>query len=98
MYAIPAETVSQNMPFEKENLPGPGKQALEHSVSCVLTFIFCFCYTAADHTNMANFYFTEALQTQTGERDGQQLFVRENDSSVTAHLWSSARGQWDLVY
>lgn len=25
MYAIPAETASQNMPFEKENLPGPGK-------------------------------------------------------------------------
>lgn len=62
MYAIPAETASQNMPFEKENLPGP-----------------------------------EALQTKTGERDGQQLFIRENDNSVTAHLWSSSRGQWDLV-
>ena len=25
MYAIPAETVSQGQPFQKENLPGPGK-------------------------------------------------------------------------
>jgi len=25
MYAIPAETASQNMPFKKEELPGPGK-------------------------------------------------------------------------
>jgi hypothetical protein len=40
---------------------------------------------------------TEALQTQNGDRDGQQLFIRENDNSVTAHLWSSSRGQWDLV-
>ena len=24
MYAIPAETASQNMPFKKEDLPGPG--------------------------------------------------------------------------
>lgn len=24
MYAIPAETVSQDQPFQKENLPGPG--------------------------------------------------------------------------
>lgn len=62
MYAIPAETASQNMPFEKENLPGP-----------------------------------EALQSKTGERDGQQLFIREQDGSVTAHLWSTSRGQWDLI-
>lgn len=39
----------------------------------------------------------EALQTKTGDRDGQQLFIRENDNSVTAHLWSSSRRQWDLV-
>ncbi|QIW95217.1 hypothetical protein AMS68_000735 [Peltaster fructicola] len=39
----------------------------------------------------------EALQTQTGARDGQQLFVRENDGRVTAHLWSTSRGQWDLI-
>jgi hypothetical protein len=25
MYAIPAETASQNMPFKKEDLPGPGE-------------------------------------------------------------------------
>lgn len=25
MYAIPAETATQGQPFEKENLPGPGK-------------------------------------------------------------------------
>ncbi|KAK5170574.1 WD repeat protein Lub1 [Saxophila tyrrhenica] len=62
MYAIPAETASQGLPFQKENLPGP-----------------------------------EALQTQVGQRDGQQLFVRENDGSVTAHLWSLSTSQWDLV-
>ena len=28
MYAIPAETASQNMPFKKEDLPGPGKLIL----------------------------------------------------------------------
>ncbi|KAK4544713.1 hypothetical protein LTR36_003962 [Oleoguttula mirabilis] len=39
----------------------------------------------------------EALQTQSGERDGQQLFVRENDGSVTAHLWSASTGQWNLI-
>ncbi|KAK5115663.1 hypothetical protein LTR62_000752 [Meristemomyces frigidus] len=39
----------------------------------------------------------EALQTQTGQRDGQQLFVRENDGSVTAHLWSSSTSQWNLI-
>ena len=39
----------------------------------------------------------EALQTQVGQRDGQQLFVRENDGSVTAHLWSSSTSQWNLV-
>lgn len=61
-YAIPAETASQGLPFEKENLPGP-----------------------------------EALQTEVGQRDGQQLFVRENDGSVTAHLWSISTSQWDLV-
>lgn len=40
---------------------------------------------------------TEALQTQIGQKDGQQLFVRENDGSVTAHLWSSSTSQWNLV-
>jgi hypothetical protein len=25
MYAIPAETAAQGQPFQKENLPGPGK-------------------------------------------------------------------------
>ena len=25
MYAIPADTASQGQPFQKENLPGPGK-------------------------------------------------------------------------
>lgn len=62
MYAIPAETASQGMPFEKENLPGP-----------------------------------DALQTQAGQRDGQQLFIRENDGSVTAHLWSTSSSRWDLI-
>lgn len=33
MYAIPAETASQNMPFEKENLPGPGEQSVTFSLS-----------------------------------------------------------------
>jgi hypothetical protein len=27
MYAIPAETATQGEPFQKENLPGPGKCA-----------------------------------------------------------------------
>ncbi|KAK5135599.1 hypothetical protein LTR08_005079 [Meristemomyces frigidus] len=39
----------------------------------------------------------EALQTQVGQRDGQQLFVRENDGSVTAHLWSDSTSQWNLI-
>ncbi|KXS99498.1 hypothetical protein AC578_3760 [Pseudocercospora eumusae] len=38
-----------------------------------------------------------ALQTQVGERDGQQLFIRENDGSVTAHLWSASTSQWNLI-
>lgn len=40
---------------------------------------------------------TEALQTKTGQKDGQQLLIRENDGSVTAHLWSASTGQWNLV-
>lgn len=36
MYAIPAETASQNMPFEKENLPGPGKLTSESEYLDVL--------------------------------------------------------------
>lgn len=40
---------------------------------------------------------TDALQTQVGERDGQQLFIRENDGRVTAHLWAASTGQWNLV-
>ena len=39
----------------------------------------------------------EALQTQMGDRDGQQLFIREDDGSVTAHLWAMSTSQWDLV-
>ncbi len=39
----------------------------------------------------------DALKTQVGQRDGQQLFVREDDGSVTAHLWSASTSQWDLV-
>lgn len=62
MYAIPEQTASQGMPFQKENLPGP-----------------------------------EALQTQVGQKEGQQLFVRENDGSVTAHLWSASTSQWNLI-
>lgn len=39
----------------------------------------------------------DALQMQVGQRDGQQLFVRENDGSVTAHLWSASTSQWNLI-
>lgn len=39
----------------------------------------------------------DALRTRNGERDGQQLFIRENDGSVTAHLWSASTGQWNLI-
>ena len=39
----------------------------------------------------------DALRTQVGQRDGQQLFVREDDGSVTAHLWSASASQWNLV-
>ena len=39
----------------------------------------------------------EALQTQVGQKEGQQLFIRENDGSVTAHLWSNASSQWNLI-
>ncbi|SMY23115.1 unnamed protein product [Zymoseptoria tritici ST99CH_1A5] len=39
----------------------------------------------------------EALQIQVGQRDGQQLFVRENDGSVTAHLWAASTAQWNLI-
>ncbi|KAK3117887.1 WD repeat protein Lub1 [Teratosphaeriaceae sp. CCFEE 6253] len=39
----------------------------------------------------------EALQTQVGQRDGQQLFIKENDGSVTAHLWSGSTSQWNLI-
>lgn len=42
-------------------------------------------------------FIAEALQTQVGQRDGQQLFIRENDGSVTAHLWSASTSQWNLV-
>lgn len=31
MYAIPAETASQSQPFQKENLPGPGKHCQQVS-------------------------------------------------------------------
>ena len=46
---------------------------------------------------VADCFLTEALQAQVGQRDGQQLFIRENDGSVTAHLWSSSTSQWNLV-
>ena len=39
----------------------------------------------------------DALQTRVGQRDGEQLFIRENDGSVTAHLWSSSTSQWNLI-
>ncbi|CAK4034959.1 related to phospholipase a-2-activating [Lecanosticta acicola] len=39
----------------------------------------------------------DALQSRIGERDGEQLFIRENDGSVTAHLWSSSTSQWNLI-
>ncbi|KAI5361840.1 Putative armadillo-like helical, PUL domain, PLAA family ubiquitin binding domain-containing protein [Septoria linicola] len=39
----------------------------------------------------------DALQTQVGQKDGQQLFIRENDGSVTAHLWSASTSQWNLI-
>ncbi|KAK0825060.1 WD repeat protein Lub1 [Friedmanniomyces endolithicus] len=39
----------------------------------------------------------DALQTQVGSRDGQQLFIKENDGSVTAHLWSISTSQWNLI-
>ncbi|GIZ45716.1 hypothetical protein CKM354_000887100 [Cercospora kikuchii] len=39
----------------------------------------------------------EALQTQVGQKDGQQLFIREHDGSVTAHLWASSTSQWNLI-
>ncbi|KAF2485090.1 WD40-repeat-containing domain protein [Neohortaea acidophila] len=39
----------------------------------------------------------EALQSQVGHKDGQQLFIRENDGSVTAHLWSMSSSRWDLI-
>ncbi|RMY45821.1 hypothetical protein D0865_09675 [Hortaea werneckii] len=39
----------------------------------------------------------DALQTRTGERDGQQLFIRENSGDVTAHLWSASTNQWNLI-
>ena len=35
MYAIPAETASQNMPFKKEDLPGPGKLILPGKTICL---------------------------------------------------------------
>lgn len=55
--------------------------ATQPSRLCILTFIAP----------------SEALHTQTGQKDGQQLLIRENDGSVTAHLWSSSTGQWNLV-
>ncbi|KAF2768377.1 PFU-domain-containing protein [Teratosphaeria nubilosa] len=39
----------------------------------------------------------DALHTQVGQRDGQQLFIRENNGDVTAHLWSASTGQWNLI-
>lgn len=39
----------------------------------------------------------EALQSHVGHKDGQQLFIRENDGSVTAHLWSMSSSRWDLI-
>ncbi|KAK4624836.1 Phospholipase A-2-activating protein [Fulvia fulva] len=39
----------------------------------------------------------DALQTQVGQKEGQQLFIREQDGSVTAHLWSASTSQWNLI-
>jgi len=39
----------------------------------------------------------EALRTQVGQKDGQQLFIRESDGNVTAHLWSASSSRWNLV-
>jgi hypothetical protein len=39
MYAIPAETASQNMPFKKEELPGPGKSTLANLPSHALGIV-----------------------------------------------------------
>lgn len=33
MYAIPAETAAQGEPFQKENLPGPGKWSISSRTS-----------------------------------------------------------------
>jgi hypothetical protein len=46
MYAIPAETASQNMPFKKEDLPGPGKSILPGRNAMPLSLIFACAYTA----------------------------------------------------
>lgn len=48
MYAIPAETASQNMPFKKEDLPGPGKSILPGQNDMPLSLILARGCTAAD--------------------------------------------------
>lgn len=113
MYAIPAETASQGQPFEKENLPGPGTCYLVSCISnssapslagaksrdleqCMSGF-FCSQKACSRIDAKLTDVSTDALQTQVGSKDGQQLFIRENDGSVTAHLWSSSTSQWNLV-
>ncbi|KAF2858023.1 PFU-domain-containing protein [Piedraia hortae CBS 480.64] len=61
-FAIPAETASQGLPFNVEDLPGPA-----------------------------------ALTTKSGQRDGEQLLVRQDDGTVTAHIWSASSSQWNLI-
>jgi hypothetical protein len=53
MYAIPAETASQNMPFKKEDLPGPGKSMLSGRHVMPLSLIFACAYTSADCPDMS---------------------------------------------
>ncbi|WPH05108.1 PFU-domain-containing protein [Acrodontium crateriforme] len=47
--------------------------------------------------NTENLPGPEALQSKVGERDGQQLFIKEANGSVTAHLWSASTSQWNLI-
>lgn len=54
-----------------------------------------FCEGCRRHADKS--FIVDALQTRIGDRDGQQLFVRENNGDVTAHLWSASANQWNLV-
>lgn len=50
MYAIPAETASQGQPFQKENLPGPGKFIL----SCASLSRVSHCIIASGPPGVAD--------------------------------------------